>query len=89
MVKPHTRATNIDEPPHINEIKTCDHTVEINTKALIRLLMIVDRTAQTNGSDRVAIGRAEAALGMDDVICAEIPGDLPDELDVEIYGPDR
>lgn len=87
MVDPHRRQRNADEPPHCNEIRTCEHAVEINAKALVRLLMVADRSPVLNGSDRVAIGMAEDALGMGDVIIPDIPDDLPEEI--EITGPSR
>jgi hypothetical protein len=58
---------NCDEPPHVNEIRNCNETVEINRLALVRLLLMSERVRRANGSDNVAKGEAFDALGVDGI----------------------
>jgi len=58
---------NCDDPPHVNEIKGCTETVEINRLALVRLLMMSERVRKANGSDTVAKNKAFDSLGVDGI----------------------
>lgn len=49
---------NIDEAPHVKDIRGCEESVEINRMALIRLLKMGERVRWQNGSDRVAMNMA-------------------------------
>lgn len=64
---------NIDEPPHVKEIRQCDETVEVNRLALYRLLLIAERVRMQNGSDRVAMDEAFNVLGDDPWSTSDIP----------------
>jgi hypothetical protein len=58
---------NVDDPPHVNEIRECSETVEINRLALIRLLMMGERVSMKNGSDSTAESIAYESLGCDEI----------------------
>lgn len=62
---------NISDPPHVNEIRDCEETVEVNRLALVRLLMISERSPRINGSDSTAKNKAFDALGVEG-ICRKV-----------------
>lgn len=58
---------NCNDPPHANEIRNCDETVEINRLALVRLLLMSERVRRANGSDGLAKSEAFDALGVEGI----------------------